>query len=474
MKTVLKARSDPIWFCEEVMGQSLFPKQKEIIREFYQNRYDARLPQKKYLIIVAGMRSGKTLLASLVNAYEFFNTITLENPAKHYGLAKIQPIFLTTVATSSTLAEDGIFYNLVNYIEGSEWFNTWVDLRIKEDRIAHDKKDVICQVLGSWTTTMAGRSNIFVCADELDLFEQATQGKRSGHEVFTTLRNSTVTFGDDGHVMAISSPKLTNGVVMKLYHDYKDDPRAVTRIIPTWEMNPHYTKESLMLEHKNQSHTFWRDFGCKPELAGGMAFPEKVKLLPMVNVLKSDYVPPQPVMRVMAIDPAVKNDAFGLACGYKDYNGDIIIDGVRNFKKLEGDPLISPKEVEGFIYDKIPKLNINYFVFDTWMFPNIIENIRLQFGIEPEKHVVSKEDYDRWRGLQNTPGDYRLHVVQDDELEKEVNDLIIKSGESIKPKVDHQVSGSKDMADCVANCIWYLTDREMEVLLPNTVAIKLW
>ena len=25
------------------------------------------------------------------------------------------------------------------------------------------------------------------------------------------------------------------------------------------------------------------------------------------------------------------------------------------------------------------------------------------------------------------------------------------------PRVDHDMHGSKDMADCVANCIWYVT-----------------
>lgn len=479
MTSVTKAKSDPIWFMEEILGQKLFPMQAKIVRDFYQNRYNPTLPQKKHLTVVAGMRSGKTALASMIGAYEFFDVITLPNPSEYYGLLRNQPIFLTTVATSSTLAEDGVFYNWINHIESSEWFDTWVKLRIRDDRIECGDKNVICQVLGSWATTVAGRSNRFVAFDELDLFEQATQGKRSGWEMYATLSKSTTTFGLDGHIMAISSPKSPTGVIMSLYHRGKDDPNSCSYKLPTWEMNPHITKEALIEEHKFDMPTFWRDFGCQPEIAGGVQFPERVKLIHMTNVLASDYIPTKNIRhisRVMAIDPAVTNDSFGIACGYIDSIGDVIIDGVFRFSKNEGDVYISPREVENFIYSAIPRLNINAFVYDTWMFPNIIEEIKIRFGIEGQKHIVGKEDYDRWRGLQEHPNESGrgLKVVYDKRLENEANNLIVKSLASGKPKTDHPAGHSKDMADCVANCIWYLTCVEEEEQKPNIVYVRVW
>lgn len=479
MKTVLKAKSDPVWFCNNVLDQPLFPEQERTLRMFYQNRYNPSLPQMKKLIMVWGMRSGKTALASMIGAYELFDVITLDNPSKHYGLLKNQPIFLTTVATSSTLAEDGVFYNWINYIEGSEWFDTWTDIRIRDDRITCESKNVICQVLGSWATTVAGRSNRFVAFDELDLFEQATQGKRSGWEMYATLSKSTATFGNDGHIMAISSPKTSTGVIMSLYKRGLQEPHnTVARLLPTWEANPNYTKEALMEEYKYDLATFWRDFGCQPEVAGGVQFPEGIRMSKMANVLKVPILPENNryISRVMSIDPAVTNDSFGIACGYADGNGTIIIDGVHKFTKSEGDVYISPREVEAFIYAQIPRLHINGFVFDTWMFPNIIENLKLKFGIEAEKHIVNKEDYDRWRGMQQYPDEigHRLSIVYDEELEVEANNLVVKSLASGKPKVDHPANFSKDMADCVANCIWYLCEKEEEEVLPNVVYVKAW
>jgi hypothetical protein len=464
---------------EEVIGQKLYPKQAEIVRTFYQNRYDPTLPQLKHLTICAGMRSGKTALASLIGAYEFFDVITIDNPSAYYGLIRNQPIFLTTVATSSKLAEDGVFYNWINYIEGCDWFDTWVDIKISDERISCVDKNVYCQVLGSWATTVAGRSNRFVAFDELDLFDQATDGRRSGWEMYATLSKSTSTFGLDGHVMSISSPKSPTGVIMTLYRRGVRDPlKTAAYLLPTWEMNPNYTKEALMEEFKHDLPSFWRDFGCQPEIAGGLQFPDGIKQYPMMNVLKSDVAPKltTPVSRVMSIDPAVTNDSFGVATAYLNPVGDIVVDGVHKFSKTEGAIHISPREVESFILGKIIPLSIGAFVFDTWMYPNIIEELDLRYGIKAEKHIVSKEDYDMWKGLQEYPIEMGrgLQIVQDEDLKEEANNLLVRKLESGKPKVDHDKHHSKDIADCVANCIWYLTKVEVQDVRPRMILVNAW
>ncbi len=408
----MKGNRDPVWFIQEILGGSLYPKQEELIRHFYQSRYDSKKEQMRRLIIEAGQRSGKTVLASFIGMYEFFTTITIDSPSQHYGLIKDQPIFITCVATSKQLAEDGVYANILNHIEGNEWFNQWFDLNIKETRIECRLKNVTIQVLGSWMNTAVGRSNICAIMDEVDYFEE-TSGKRGAWAIYEKLKNSTATFGADGHLVAISSPKSASGIIRSLVNDGTDDPHTVAISLPTWDMNPHLTREELLAECKYNMTAFWRDFGCQPEMAGGLQFPEGIKLTRMPNVLKlPGYRDKQPVCRVMAIDPAIKNDGFGIACAHRHVGGDLIVDGAMKFSRTEGEATISPDDVAQFIYEAIPRLNVNAFVFDTWMFPNIIEDVHVKFGIEPVKHIVGKEDYDRWRGLQEMPMEYRLMIVQ--------------------------------------------------------------
>jgi hypothetical protein len=477
MKTVLKCKKDPVYFIENVLDQKLFPKQEEIVREFYRSRYNPNLPQFKRLTLIAGMRSGKTALASMLSCFELFDTITIENPSKHYGLLKNQPLFLITIATGKEVADDGVFSNCCNMLEGSDWFNTWADIRIANDRIHCDKKNVFFMVGGSWTNTIVGRTVKCAIFDELDLFE-ATAGKRGAKNVYESLSKSTATLGLDGHIIAISSPRSATGIMRGLFEDAKRDPdHSLAYQFPTWEMNPTQTRELLLKEYGHDMPTFYRDFECQPEAAGELEFPEKIILdRTMNNVLLDgfrDKAFNYTATRVMSIDPASVNDGFGIACGYRSPNGNIVIDGVHQFKKQEGDVYIKPSDIEKFIYPKISQLNIGAFVYDTWMFQNLIEDVEVKFGIIPEKHIVKKEDYDKWRGLQENRGEYGLNVVYHPVVEKECNELVIK--QTNIPSVDHKFGGSKDCSDAVANCIWYLSreedPKELKKMGPNIAIV---
>jgi len=267
MKTVLKGKSDPAWFIRDVLGVKLFPMQEKILMDFYRDRYYPKTPPYKKLILRAGMRSGKTALASVMGVYGLFDLITLDNPSQHYNLLKDQPIFITAVATSEKLASDGVFTNMCNIIESSEWFATWGDLKINNDRITQSKKHVITQILSSWATTAVGRSNFMVIFDELDLFEE-TSGKRGAWEIYSRLRKSTDTFGQDGRVIAISSTKDANGIITQLWKIGQEEKNTLSLSYKTWEMNPNLTEEALREEYKYDMATFWRDYACQPEIAG--------------------------------------------------------------------------------------------------------------------------------------------------------------------------------------------------------------
>ena len=52
------------------------------------------------------------------------------------------------------------------------------------------------------------------------------------------------------------------------------------------------------------------------------------------NVFELGYVPEESKnhYHVYSVDPAYRNDSFGVACGYK-YDNQIVIDGVMKFQK---------------------------------------------------------------------------------------------------------------------------------------------
>lgn len=455
LKIVMKGRGNPQWFIESQLGFTMFPVQADIMNQFYLDKY-------KRLIIVAGMRSGKSALAAMMTAYELFLLLTLPNPAEHYGLLPNQPIFVSVIATSEKQANDSVFANTRNMIENSDFFQTWTNVKCKESEVTDRSKNITIRLLSSWSTTAVGRSNKAVTFDELANFED-TNGKRGAWEVYSRLSKSTDTFDNDGHVIGISSPKTPTDIIMTLYKQGLEQESTLSIMKPTWEMNPRFNKEALMEEHKYNLGMFWRDYACQPQVYTATQFPEGVKLSKKIkNVF--DYMPScgDGKSRVCSIDPAVKNDSFGISVGWKDnLTEKVVIDGVRRFQRLEGDAYIKPSDVKAFLDRIIEPCGVFALVFDTWMFPELIEHVETKYGIETYKHIVGKEDYDRWREQQETG---MVEVVNDDVLRYEAENLRVI--ESNRTRVDHPFGGSKDMADTVANTLWFLSTHESTNYVP--------
>jgi len=461
MQTVIKGKNDPIWFIENVLDVKMFPKQAEITREFYKHKYlNEKTPYYKTLVLGLGMRSGKTALGGMLAAYELFDIMTLDSPSEYYGLLKNQPIMIPVVAPSERQVTDGVFYNVANILENSEWITSWTDLQFRSEEIFSPSKHLAIKPFSSWATSGRGATSKCVILDELDLFETTTS-KRGATEVYNALTKSTATLGMDGHIFALSSlmspTSIMSTLIKKAEMDREANPTTFKTLaykIPTWEANPHISFKQLEEEFKFDMPTLWRDYGCKPEMWNALEFPRGVNLKQFPNALLEPNCAAPNKMRVMAIDPAVRNDSFGVAVGYKTEDGKIIVDGATKFRRKDGEPIIKPSDIKNFINSMCNNLNVYALVFDVWMFPDIIEDAQLQ-GLITEKHIVYKEDYDLVKSLMDAN---KLDVVYDTELKIEFEQLEVKGG--TKPRVDHPVSGGKDIADCVANVVWYLSSRE--------------
>ena len=480
MATATRGFNDPVWFVSTILKETvrkLFPFQEWWLREFYRNRYDPNLPQYKESDLACGMRGGKTALISMAMVYEYFCTFTLDSPSDHYGLLGKQPIFHTVVATTTDTAEDGIFYNVSNMIENSEWLQTWGDLAVRSDIIRNDKKDTHMRVMGSWATSAVGRSNRAIALDELDMFED-TSGKRGAEQMYSRLRKSTDTFGMDGHVFALSSPKKQDGMILTLYERNKNDPLVLALKKPTWEMNPAPDLAEDYLRHiyRNNMAEFYRDYACEPGLAGSSQFPDGVELdttAPnwLVNLPAEDDWSRSDIYTVLSVDPAATKDRFGIATAHELTNGQTIVSGVIGLQKQYGQAYLRESVVIDFVKKVIPRLNVCHMLFDTWMYPGLLEYVEDHVGIPIEKHVVNSDTYDIWLDRQ---GSKRVIVPFDELLEQECNKLIVTETKTGR-KTDHPPKGSKDLADAVANAIWHFNRQdevEMKAIRPTCISMQ--
>lgn len=459
LKAGLLVKNKPVRFVKEVLDIPLFPKQEEILLNFYSNEY-------KQLNIAAGMRGGKSTLGGIFTVIEFTQLMVMKNPQKFYGLLPSSNIFNTIISASSEQANDSIFGSVKDIIRNSDFYQPYLDendLIIKESKVRCESKNLEIKALSSWANTLVGRTAKSVCLDEVAMFEQ-TVGKRGAWKVYTLAKKSTDTFALNGHVCVISSPQHPSDVIMSLVK--RDDKYSLNYKVPTWEMNPHYSEKQLREEYKYDMASFYRDFACEPSTASGQVFPNGINFNDeIVNVLTSNKID-ETKIRIMAIDPAIKGDKFGVSTAYIDWRtGKIVVDGVTSFTKDDGSPYMSSEYIKSFLLDRIKLLNVNTLIFDVWMFPGIIEAVD-GMGIHTEKHIVRKDDYDRLRELSDSK---LLEVTFDDVLKHEIDDLYYVN----EKRVDHPQSNSKDLSDCVANCAWWFSDPENRNIgtVPPTIVV---
>lgn len=279
-----------------------------------------------------------------------------------------------------------------------------------------------------------------------------------------------MTLGDDGKVVSISSLDNTDGMMSKVYYDACNKENALAYKLCTWEVNPNpeVTEEALRKEFALNINAFYKYFANMPEVSSGQLFPGVVRLnKDMRNVFDYDIdevIPTAQYNHVMAVDPAFRNDSFGIATGYRHGNH-IYIDGVKKVSKGKGstESYIRPSDIENFVFEWIPRLNVDTFIYDVDLVLGIVEKLD-DIGFTTVKHHADGEAYSRWLNLNDYVGEIDLDIVYNENLHHEAKQLSKEQLPSGKVRIDHPYSGSKDLADVVSNSIWYLCDYESDLV----------
>ena len=453
LSKILRASVDPVFFAEDpyFLGLELWPKQREVLRAFYD-------PNKHYtdLILVAGMRSGKTFLGSVIAAYEAFQILIHEDPQSYWKLARGSPLFILNVAKSEEQAKDTVFAQIEPKIRNSPFFQQFSP-KFRASSIYFPSHQLTMFSGTSSAGSMVGRTAKCVIFDELARFEESE--KRGAYMIYSSLTHSTMTFKDDGHRVVISSVVHPDDIVMQLYHKARQHPKMLAFKIPTWEMNPHISFDDLEAERLRDPIGFWRDFGCEPTRSEVTFFRDPKKIEARMTLANLLEILDGPQVRalissddyVMAIDPALRNDAFGIAIGHKT-DDTIYIDGAWRFVPESGE--VNPHDVRKFINKVLEVFPVSVLLLDLWHFPELLEDIRLH-GVEIVFHRVTLDDYSllRERIMEGTILLPRYPV-----LLEELRNLILKG-----KKVDHPRKGSKDVSDAVANVVQYLARKSEQL-----------
>ena len=233
------------------------------------------------LHLVLGRRSSKTVMASIITAYEAYKLLVINegNPHAYYNLPHDDEIAIINAALSEKQA-GRLFGQIQSRIRNSPFFKgriakettseirlyTDLDLKKKESGTNISVSGSILLLCGhSNPDSLAGYSAILLLFDEIGFFDET--GKVTGQYFYNRLKPSLAKFYKykAARVVQISSPNKRNGIFYDTWLNAKQDDSILSFQLPTWRVNPEvpYEDEELTRDRKSSPDTFYIEFGAQ-------------------------------------------------------------------------------------------------------------------------------------------------------------------------------------------------------------------
>jgi hypothetical protein len=536
-----------IEFARDCLGITLFPSQKAILKAYYTLPLDDedrdllttwKLEGKtnweegtKYdeLVLVAGMRSGKTALAAVIGTYEADRVASYEDPARHFGLLPGQSIYVVNVARSEDQAKRTVFGAMEGMIENSSYYQDLINARkFKKQttqQMAYLGKRVYLISGHSDSGSIVGNTAIAVIFDELARFQDSKTKAYSGKMIYDSLGRAVATLR--GRKVSISSPISEDDCIMDLFRlGMEKHLRGMLVFrLATWEMNPDLPRDCAFIENEyaKDPEAAERDYGANPPTTDTpyFQFPERIDKCIVDNmppclvesdltmrILKDtgeikEYVrlkladlnfSPEHVYYAFG-DAATEADSYALAVGHGvPIIQDVVDEEGNPIQRMIQKPIVDlilewepdrknrrPVDVLNVtaILEELAKhIVFKKIMFDRFNAPHQIQRL-VELGIDAESRQFSNEFqlklYDTLKGLIYT---YNIEITQHVNAkpsEKHINQLKhirLTAGK----KITHKELG-KDLADVIAGLAWLISSTENEetvhIVMPTILGVNL-
>ncbi len=238
------------------------------------------------LALSTGRRGGKSLLGSLVIAYEASELLKRDCPQDRYGLPPSQGINFLTVAPCLNgryahdeaykllgEAREGLLHNVSHRVDRAE-YQTYNDMKTQGHRRDNPnaRASVALRFKTAGTKSFRGLAALVTVLDEFAYFSD--QGQSSAQQVYNCVAPMGVVFSPkdpadkyrstgpiESKILLLSSPS-PEGLFFEMFFRGSFATDLCLRI-PTWEMNPHIPASEFDLQKTHSLARFNQEYGAE-------------------------------------------------------------------------------------------------------------------------------------------------------------------------------------------------------------------
>ncbi len=403
------------------------------------------------LLCVAGRRSGKTLIASILASWLARRIIRTPTYLDDLPILPTSDVSLLNVACDVQQARI-LFRMLIGNLHR-------LGLLDRRNAPAESVRlgRLLIESLSSSSRSARGRTACGVCFDEFAHF-QRTAGPLADRMVWGALKPSLQTFGPKSLAVITTSPAGRSGVVWDLFGRRGIDEGMLAVQLPTWVMNPNVPYEQLNDEFERDEILARQEYGAEFLAPHGKFLkPAFIRAC----VVPMDHPRPGSVRRHIHVDIGLQHDSTAIAMGYidpepstDDENVRVIIETVEVLDP-SGDSPLNVGEIEKRIVGPARKNEVESITFDQYQSTYLIERLQAAGFDATVIPATPKSNHEAYSTLQGLISIGKIVLPDNERLIDELTAL------EVTPtwygfKVEAPSGRHDDCADAVAFCARYL------------------
>ena len=289
--------------------------------------------------------------------------------------------------------------------------------------------------------------------DESGHFQTGGESIGEGNEVYQALAPTVAQFGDRGHILFTSTPKLRLGLFWEQYragtaqpNEPNYDPELFVIQRATWEVNPNPNLTRERLERAFPGRPDWvaTEYGADFASAEG-SFLDPLDILACQR--SAGTLPPNPDIKyVCAIDPAFSRDAFAVAIAHED-GARVVVDLVEAWTRRGENAFESSLDDLAALCARYDIREVRTDQFSAQAVMERLARRRLSCDVVPWDNAGKYEAYSRLKALLATR---QISLPNDPATAQELMGLVVKPTITGRVQILAAGGGHDDRASVLA------------------------